>query len=389
MGKILGSLAAMIILFFSTVAVDALEVKPTGRIYTHFNYNLSGYPDWDSRSAENDFAEFALERAYLGVSAKFSDQWSALVVGDISRLDEQEVTPIYEEETDDNGDTTLQLVDVEVKKKKGSYGYYVKYAYGQYQPFEALGFRLGSSPTPFIDQYEKAWGYRYVEKTPSDRVKWDSSADLGLVVYGDLPKGLGSYYTMIRNGEGYKKPEIDSGKAGQVRLLLTPLQMHEAVKNLQLTAAYRFEKEERQDPDVANHMVNLLLSYKYKFFQDWGVNFGAGYDWKLEKSDQDDADDITGMIVHGYAVFYFPHKLALFGRLDWYDPDIENDKDSHGYRDETTYVLGGLSIDPIKNIALAVDVKHMIYNTEIGNDKDRLENMHPDTNLYMHANFKF
>ena len=92
----------------------AVEVKPMGRIFMNFNYNLSGYPDWDSRAGKNDFAEFDVSRAYLGLDAKFTEQWSAMIVGDVYRPTFTEVEAIYDE---DSG----ELADVEVSEEKGPY----------------------------------------------------------------------------------------------------------------------------------------------------------------------------------------------------------------------------------------------------------------------------
>lgn len=372
----------IVVIFALTTSAYAIEVKPTGRIYANFNYNLSGYPDWDSRHKNNDYAEFALARAYLGVKAKITDSWSAVVVGDVARPTYTEVEPVYDE-------TTGDLVDVEVTEEEGPYTYYVKYAYGQYQPYEPVGFRFGIMPTPYIDRYEKAWGYRYVEKTPSDRVKWDSSADAGLALLGNLSK-YGSYYAMVRNGEGYKHPENDSGKAAHFRLLLTPFQMSAATRNLQLTTAFRYERNQRQDPKITSMMANSLLSYKYMFNDDWGINLGAGFDWMTTETDIDGDDAITGQIIHGYSVVYFPYNLALFARVDLYDPDLENDKDTHGYQDESTFLLAGISIDPVpEKVAFALDVKQTIFAEEVIDDNGDEVTKNPDTYLFLHGKFTF
>jgi len=374
----------MIFLANLSVAALAFEIKPTGRIYANVNYNLSNFPMWDDRHGDNDFMEFALARAYLGVKATFSEQWFATVVGDIYRPTFSKTTPVY----DDNGD----LIDVEVKDKKGPYSYYVKYAYGQYTPFESFGFRIGCLPTPFIDRYEKAWGYRYVEKTPSDRVKWDSSADLGLAFMGKLPGGTGSYYAMVRNGEGYKTPESDTGKAAHLRLLLKPFQGSSATGNLQLTASYNYDLKTVDDPRLETQMVNILLSYKVMFGDNYGLNFGIGNDWLLTSTDEKGdgvIHEMTSAIAHAYGVIYFPHKIALFGRADWLDPDRKNDEDTHGYQDENLYLLGGVSIDPIKNIAFALDIKHTEYAAKVVNDKGGEVTKPAQTLLFLHSKFKF
>ena len=380
MRKLFTSIAVIFLLVGPVFAAD-MEVKPEGRIYFNLNYNISGYPDWDERAGNNDFTEFELDRAYLGLKAKFGDQWTARITGDVTRFEQTEVEPLY----DDNGD----LVDVDVSEKTGPYTYYVKYAYANYQPFNAFGIRLGAMPTPFIDRYEDAWGYRFVEKTPSDRVKWDSSSDLGAGILGEFPGNYGSYIVMVRNGEGYKKPETDSGKAAHARLLVRPLQINEATKDLQLTGAYRYERVEREDPEVTSHMINALLSYKYMFTERWGINFGAGYDHLVTETDIEGEDAITGQIIHGYGVFYMPYSLALFGRVDMVDPDLNNDKDTHGYQDEHTYILGGISVEPVNNIAFALDYKSTRYTEEVEDDNGNKVVKAADSFIYIHTKIKF
>lgn len=57
---------------------------------------------------------------------------------------------------------------------------------------------------------EKNWGYRFIEKSPMDRHKYSSSADLG-IGYGNSAGGL-DYTILLTNGPGYKHPEDDGYK---------------------------------------------------------------------------------------------------------------------------------------------------------------------------------
>ena len=45
---------------------------------------------------------------------------------------------------------------------------------------------FGLAPTPSFEFVESVWGYRSVEKTPLDLLRWDSSRDMGLLAQGAL-----------------------------------------------------------------------------------------------------------------------------------------------------------------------------------------------------------
>jgi hypothetical protein len=329
-------------------AAQAVELTPEGRIFGEFTYNISNYPDWDSRHGDNDLNQFQINRAYLGLKAKFNDQWSARITADVARFDQ--LAPVY----DDNG----ALVDV--KSKKGPYMFFLKYAYGDYRPSDFFGLRFGMLQTAYIDAYDETFGYRYVIKSPSDLWGFDTSADLGAAALGDLG-GYGGYYLVVRNGEGYKSPESNKGKAIQARITLTPLPMSEATKGLQLVAAYLYNNVQPSDPRLTTTVLNTLLSYKVMFNQDWGLRLGFGYDLMVASTDAPGADNITSTIIHGFGALQMPLGFGLFGRVDRFDPDTANDKKTHGYRDEQTMVLGGVSYTPLPNLDFAFDYRRVMY----------------------------
>jgi hypothetical protein len=371
----------MILFFGLSMPAFAVDTRGTGLIFANFNYNISNYPDWDDRSDKNDFAEFELTRAYLGVQASFNEQWSAYVAGDIEREDQIEVTPVY----DDEGN----LIDVTVSQGKGIYNYFTKYAWGQYLPVKEFGMRMGVMNTPYIENYEDVWEYRFIEKSPVDRLGWDSSSDIGIAFLGNFGNNVAEYYFMGRNGEGYQNPELDSGKAGHFRLSLSPFQKSEYSRHLQLIASYRFDRKSREDPQTDSQLVDLLLSYKVIFNEGWGFNLAAGYDWLLTDSDSADTDPITGTIIHGFSSIYFPFGLAIFARLDYTDPDMKNDKQTHGYQDETLFLVTGAGISPVDGVGIALDIKRTSYTAQVKNNDGKSVTKTPDTVLYFHTKFEF
>ncbi|HPQ70946.1 MAG TPA: hypothetical protein PKW95_17605 [bacterium] len=363
-----------------TAAAWAVEVKPEGRIFAGFSYNVSGYPDWDSRYGDNDYNEFEIGRAYLGFKVNFNDYWSGRITGDVTR------TKNYKLGEDEEGNTTLE-------SSEGLYGYYLKYAYGDFTPYKYFNVRFGLLQTAYIELYDNAFGYRYVVKSPADLWKFDTSADNGLAAYGAFGP-YAAYYVVLRNGEGYKSPEENKGKGIQASLKLTPFQMVGALKDLQLVGAAMMNNDNPSDPDEDVTVINVLLAYKYMFNENWGINIGGGYDMRQWSSDDEalkdaDADQITSTVVHGYGVLYMPYNFGLFARYDMYDPDTENDEDTHGYQDEQSMLLAGVSYDPLKNLAFSLNYKTIMYTAEVTDDEGEEVTKSSDSFVGVNAMVKF
>jgi hypothetical protein len=375
--------AALVIALASAIAMPAwagdIVVEPTGRIYANWHYNFSAYPDWDARVGTNDQHTFELTRGYLGLKAKFGTEWSAVLLADAG----QQTTPKVTVTKDDAGN----LQDVTVVDQKGPYNFFIKYAYGQWLPKPYVGVRLGAQPVPYIFRYEDAWGYRWIEKTPNDRVGWDSSADLGLAAFGDFPGGYGGYLVMVRNGEGYNKLDVDQGKAFHADVKLNPAPGSEYTKGLQLLLAYRVATVQAHDPGIASQMFDGLLSYQVALPYGLGINVAVGYDWlSTEKAG---SPVVVGSIVHGWFTLGLPKGLALFARMDYYDPDLKNDRKTHGYRDEQTYGLAGVSFTPIKGVDLALDYRTTAYDAKVADNQGKDQRKTSDQFVYLNAQFKF
>ena len=82
---------------------------------------------------------------------------------------------------------------------------WVKWTHGSH----AVSF--GLAPTPSFEFVESVWGYRSVEKTPLDLLRWDSSRDIGLLAQGALG-GRTRYSVQVGNGSGVNG-ETDRAKA--------------------------------------------------------------------------------------------------------------------------------------------------------------------------------
>ena len=359
------SLAVWIVVlaWVGTAAADII-VEPTGRIYVNWHMNISGYPDWDARKATDDQSTFEATRAYLGLRAKFGADWSAVVMADAG----QQTTP-------------------KVTDQKGPYNFFIKYAYGQWQPKPYIGLRLGAQPVPYISKVEDAWGYRWIDKVPIDRVGWDSSADWAFAAYGDFPQNYGGYMVMVRNGEGYNKPDLDAGKAFHMDVRLTPAPGNDLTKNLQLLLAYRLATVQVHKPGIASNLFDGLVSYQAMFGNDLGISVAVGADWLQSQTNGTHA--VVCRIIHGWFTFYLPAGFALFDRVDYWDPDVKNDKKTHGYRDEQTYELAGVSYTPVKGVDLALDYRGNFYDAKVKDKQGKETVKAPDHFFYANAQFKF
>jgi len=380
------SILAAASLFFAGPAFSDVEVKPEGKVFAHYYYNISGYPDWYEKAAENDYNGFELSRVYFGAKVNLAEHWSMRVLSDIARESSYEIEAIDEDEDGETDDYELSE-----NKKTGKFGVYIKYAYLDYAPHESFAVRGGLHQTPWVGFVDKYWGYRFVAKSLTDKNKLDTSADLGLSLHGKLPGGFGGYQAGVFNGEGYKHPEENEGKAGHLRVNLTPLSMVDALKGLTLAGAVRYEKI---DPDI-EHTGNLytaLVHYKYEINDDMDVGVGFEFAGATETPirNAEDEEIVESMGYSIFGRFSFPYGLALFGRYDFFDPDTENDEDADiGWQDEESFMVAGISYKPTKKVTLALDYQVTGYTEEIQDDEGEDTTKPGDAFIYVNSEFKF
>jgi hypothetical protein len=153
--------------------------------------------DQTSRGTTTDASGngFDVKRFYLGVNHTFDDTWSANLTTDfqyVSSLD--------------------SAADV-----------YVKKAYLQGKFSDAFVGRIGSADMPWIPYVENSYGFRYVENTLVDRLKFGASADWGLHAGGDLAGKRANYAVSLVNGGGYKNTSRSSKMDVEARLGFVPV----------------------------------------------------------------------------------------------------------------------------------------------------------------------
>jgi hypothetical protein len=159
---------------------------------------------------------FDIKRFYLSADHKFNDVWSADVT-----LDAQYSTASTATVTTPTGTTTALtnqnssggVTEVMVKKL---------YLEGKFS--DALVFHAGSYTSPWAPFVESLYGYRYIEKTTTDRLGFAQTADWGLNATGKLgPNGMVGYSFSIVDGGGYKNPTRTKSPDYEGRVSVVPV----------------------------------------------------------------------------------------------------------------------------------------------------------------------
>jgi hypothetical protein len=118
-----------------------------------------------------------VKRAYLIVDHRFDDVWSANLTTDA----------LY------SGST-------------GATDVFIKRLYLQANINDAFTAHVGSYNMPWISLVEGLYGYRYVEKTATDRFSFANTTDWGVNATGTFGNGLIAYSASVVNGGGFKNP---------------------------------------------------------------------------------------------------------------------------------------------------------------------------------------
>jgi hypothetical protein len=190
-----------------------------------------------------------VKRFYLGVNHKFDETWSANLT------------------TDFQYNSTLD----------SAANLYVKKAYIQGKFSDAFVARAGSADLPWIPFAESAYGFRYVENTLTDRLKFGTSADWGLHAAGDLGASkMVNYAVSVVNGGGYKNPSRTKSMDVEGRVGFVPFEgMVVAVGAY--SGKLGKEKENVNAEHTANR-VDALVAYSGESFR-LGAEYFQAKNW--------------------------------------------------------------------------------------------------------------
>jgi len=272
---------------------------------------------------------FDIKRFYIGIDHKFDDVWSANVTTDF----------IYDGATGGPGTTQLYL-------KKA-------YLQGKFDDLAVL--RLGSFDMPWIPFAEDQYGYRYVENTLVDRIKFGNSADWGANLSGATGGSDVTFEYSIAavNGAGYKKPGMGIGTNRSKGMDFEGRADVKWDGFVLAVGGYSGKLGNDLGSGSTHHTatrLDALAAYVANGFHV-GVEYFSDDNWDtVTKVAADKGDGWSG-----FAAYQFDPEWAVFGRYDStkplkaaaYEPKFTN-----------TYYNVGIEWTPVKIVNLSLVYKH-------------------------------
>ncbi len=371
--KLTLTIMAMLVLGMFTFA-NAADTKVNGRLYADWNLDMS-----DGAESANSFN---VNRAYVTVKSKLSEFTSVRMTTDI-------------------------------RSTAGFDGYSIilKYGYIDWKPSfgnKNLKVRFGLQPTLYIDNMNKLWSRRYLEKTVGDKNKFLTTSDLGLSAFVNLgEKGKTGYAALqILNGTKYSDvEELNKNKDYSLFTLLKPFANNDELKRSKVLAQFYSGTQNIStiatvDTSVSgtdttivnfandasqfkNQIISIGGMLGYKKTLDVGIdaNFkttGQGYN---DTSGVELADvKSSGLSFFGTLYFSdmtdaksFGNTLNLFSRFDILDPntDIADDGKS--------LCIVGIECTPTKGFKASLNIR----STSFEDDSES------ESSLYLNTLFKF
>lgn len=294
----------------SSLATWADDTKVSGTMFVDFT-NL----DQTSNGKKTDASGTGLDvkRFYLSIDHKFNDIWSANLTTDFNYVSS-------------DGETQL----------------FVKKAYVQGAFSKLATLRVGSANMPWIPFVEDWYGYRFVENTLIDRLKFGTSADWGLHLLGD--NGLFNYQVSAINGGGYKNPSRSNHVDFAARVGVQP------VKGL-VFAVGGYDGDLGKDTQTT---AALHSARRYDAMAAWnrdGLRLGA--EWFKADNWKNVATPATDT-ASGYSLWgsYDFARASVFARYDRVEPSKELDRSL-----EDTYWNAGVAFPITKGVKVALAYK--------------------------------
>ena len=302
-------------------AVEAKKAEPSWKI-SGLMFGDYYWVATDHRDALEDQNGFWFRRIYLTYDQKFSEAFSMRL-----RL-----------EMNSPGDfSTSQRLTPYVKDA------WVKWTNGNHAVL------FGIVPTPSFEFVESVWGYRSVEKTPLDLLRWDSSRDTGLLAQGALG-GRTRYSVQVGNGSGVNG-ETDSAKALRAAL------RHEFAKGL--TVEGYADIQDRLD---AAHWSTWQV---FGAFVRPAGRLGAHFTQQRRRSES--GSDVTLDLVSAFGARRLRERLWVFGRADHnFDPVPDGERIEYLPMSDlatNTLWIGGVDVELDRHVFFQPHVEIVDYGT--------------------------
>ncbi|MHB1059645.1 MAG: porin [Rhodanobacter sp.] len=296
----------------------------SGRMY--FDFTSIDQKNSDSGKTDASGVGLDVKRFYLGIDHKFNDVWSANLTTDFNYVSS-------------DGETNL----------------FVKKAYVQGKFDQAAVFRIGSADMPWIPFVENYYGFRYVENTLTDRLKYGNSADWGLHLGGDIGAGKSlNYAVSVVNGNGYKNPGRSKGVDVEGRVGFVPFEnMVVAVGGY---SGHRGQETQNIDAQNTAERGDFMVAYASDAFR-LGAEYFTAKNWNnilTTTTDKADGYSFWGSVAVADGV-------SLFARYD-------NAKLSKTLDDDNkdVYYNAGVEFQVTKGFKLAGVWKHEKADKSVG-----------------------
>jgi hypothetical protein len=302
---------------------------------------------------------FDVKRFYLIVDHKFDDVWAANLTTDAQYLADKttsvvsSVGPPPKTSTVTTSGGTAGVTELFIKK-----------LYLQATLDNAFVVHAGSYTSPWAPFVESQYGYRFIEKTQTDRLGYANTADWGLNATGNIGGGVFTYSASIVNGAGFKNPSRSKYVDYEGRVGLTPVQWLTFGAGFYSGHLGQINTSNQNDPKNTASRWDVLAAIKAAGFH-LGVEY---FDAKNYKS----ASATTGVYgasaitsnsstapvsdeADGYSTWIsydFSPQWSVFGRYDTAKPS----KDVVSALKDTYFNLG-IDFRPRKGVDLALVYK--------------------------------
>ncbi len=326
-----------------------------GVMFTDFT-SISTKQDAATGSTDKDPNGYGLDvtRFYLIVNHTFDDVWSVNLTTDFN-------LPKYSlSGTDSNGDT------VTTSGNSSETHVFIKKAYlqGKFNPLTVL--RIGSADTPWAPFVDGVYGYRFVEKTLTDRNGFANTADWGVNLNG--ANDTVNYSVSVLNGGGFKNPSRSKGMDEEGRVAFTPLDGDLIIGLGFYTGKRGLDTEAKPAVNTANR-TDLLAAWK-------AAGLTVGLEWFSADKWNDVLTPSTSPTTKSdgtslFASYDFPGTdYSVFGRYDTVKPLKDTDSSQ-----KDQYFNLGFAWKTSKNItwALAYKSDKVTDNLKLGNTSDDLK----------------
>jgi hypothetical protein len=288
----------------------------SGRMY--FDFTSIDQKDSDSGKTDKSGIGLDVKRFYLGVDHKFNDIWSMNLTTDFNYVG-------------NDGETNL----------------FVKKAYVQGKFDQAAVFRIGSADMPWIPFVENYYGFRYVEPTTTDRLKYGNSADWGLHLGGDIGAGKSlNYAVSVVNGRGYKNPGRSKGVDIEARVGFEPFD--NMVVAIGGYSGHRGQETENINAPNTAQRGDFMVAYASDAFR-LGAEYFTAKNWNnvlATATDKADGYSLWGSVAVADGV-------NLFARYDNASLSKTLDRDN-----KNVYYNAGIEFQLTKGFKLAGVWKH-------------------------------